>query len=131
MVIWSIWVRVGKVTVLDPSFHVIRFSVNRLRMQRLVHGLGLGAKPRWACSFLLRYRGDLEPQDLQGLRAFLISSNGLSMELPGKCIAPGPPAFTMIYPVAQIPADPGPFTLAFRLPSNGKVVATWSVGDLR
>ena len=133
ILVWSFWTRIGRVTVLDPKFHVVRFRIFKPSQGLgLMRHLGMKvANPPWACSFLLRYRGDLDPEELRHLKAFLTTDSGFSMELPSHATAPGPPTFTTSYRLIRIPTNQGPFTLVFKLPSTDTPVATWKVGNLR
>jgi hypothetical protein len=133
IMVWTIWTRTGRVSVIDPKFHVVRFRISKpSRGLALMRYLGMNvASPRWACSFLFRYRGDFDPEDLRHLKAFLKTSSGFSMEVPGHPFAPGPPMFTTRYLLINIPTNQGPFTLVFKLPSTDTPVATWKVGNLR
>ncbi len=131
-VVWSKWTGARQVTVLDRKFHLLRFSVYRGTPQKALHWLGIKTPvPPWTCSFRIRYRGEIDPEELRHLKAFLIGGNRLSLELPGYSMAPGPPTFTTSYRLTQIPTNRGPFILVFKLPTSGDPVATWNVGNLR
>jgi hypothetical protein len=89
------------------------------------------SSPRQTYGFLLRYRGQIDPNELRNLKAFLTAPDGFSKELQGGASSASPRTYLRCYLLTNASSNPGPYRLVLRLPSTDKPVATCEIGQLR
>jgi hypothetical protein len=79
-----------------------------------------------AQAILLRYRGRIDLDSLNDLKAFLTNDEGQTVELPSMARYRGKDSFIKLFPLKAVPTNHGPFSVSFKLP-NGEEMAVWKI----